>query len=87
LCIPPRPILLFFDLELPDMNGLEVLQHIKSMHPALEVIILTGHGSSASGIEGMEKGAFDYLMKPVDLQDLLEKINLAAEKCNKGIKF
>ncbi len=78
------PDIVILDLKMPDMNGLEVLQGIKVLHPAIEVIMLTGHGSTASGIEGKEKGAFDYIMKPVDLNDLLEKIKLAYEKRSKA---
>lgn len=46
--------------------------------------MLTGHGSAESGIEALEKGAFDYIMKPVDLKELLEKIKLADEKHSKA---
>lgn len=79
---PPDVVVL--DLKMPDMDGLEVLQGIKALHPSIEVIMLTGHGSTASGMEGMEKGAFDYIMKPVDLNDLLEKLKLAYEKHSKA---
>ncbi|MBA3007919.1 MAG: response regulator [Proteobacteria bacterium] len=78
---PPDVVIL--DLKMPDMNGLEVLQGIKALHPSIEVIMLTGHGSTASGIESKEKGAFDYIMKPVDLTELLEKLKLAYEKRSK----
>lgn len=74
------PDIVLLDLKMPDMSGLDVLADIKTYDSSIEVIILTGHGSSGSGIEAMEKGAFDYIMKPVDLKELLEKINVAAEK-------
>ncbi len=72
---PPDVVLL--DLKMPDIGGLEVLDAIKNTDPSIEVIMLTGHGCTVSGIEGMEHGAFDYLMKPVDLSMLLEKIQQA----------
>lgn len=72
---PPDVVVL--DLKMPDLSGLEVLHGIKSHDPAIQVIMLTGHGSTSSGIEGMERGAFDYAMKPIDLDLLLEKINQA----------
>lgn len=75
---PPDVVLL--DLRMPDIGGLEVLDSIKESNPAIEVIMLTGHGCTISGIEGMEHGAFDYLAKPVDLAILLEKIEQAYTK-------
>ncbi len=72
---PPDVVLL--DLKMPDIGGLEVLDAIKSTDPSIEVIMITGHGCTVSGIEGMEHGAFDYLTKPVDLKMLLEKIQQA----------
>jgi DNA-binding NtrC family response regulator len=75
---PPDVVIL--DLKMPDLSGLEVLQGIKTHDPSIEVIMLTGHGSTSSGIEGMERGAFDYIMKPIDLDLLLEKINQAYEQ-------
>jgi len=77
------PDIVILDLKMPDMAGLDVLAEIKKHNPAIEVIMLTGHGSTASGIEAMEKGAFDYVMKPVDLNILLEKIYSADEKRSK----
>lgn len=71
------PDVLLLDLKMPDLDGLEVLAQLKKDHPATKVIILTGHGSFEAGIEGMELGAFDYLMKPVDLNLLIEKIKQA----------
>lgn len=74
------PDIVILDLKMPDMNGLDVLDGIKAQDPKVEVIMLTGHGSGAAGIKAMEKGAFNYIMKPVDLKKLLEKVNLANEK-------
>ncbi|MBU1139429.1 MAG: response regulator [Proteobacteria bacterium] len=78
------PEIVILDLKMPDMSGLDVLAEIKKYDPGIEVIMLTGHGSAGSGMEAMEKGAFDYIMKPVDLQELLEKINSAYEKRGKA---
>lgn len=77
------PDIIILDLKMPDMSGLDVLDSIKKHNPAIEVIMLTGHGSSAAGMEAMEKGAFNYIMKPVDLNELLENIKAATEKLNK----
>jgi DNA-binding NtrC family response regulator len=53
------------------------MAEIKKIHPRLEVIILTGHASPHAGVAGMKKGAFDYCLKPIDFEELLEKIMLA----------
>ena len=76
------PDVLVLDLKMPDLNGLEVLAKVKGDFPDLEVIILTGHGSFEAGKEGMEQGAFDYIMKPVDLNQLIDKIEEAHRKGN-----
>lgn len=68
------------DLRMPGMNGLEVLKFIKKNRPLVETIILTGHGSVDSAMDGMRMGAFDYAMKPIVLGDLLERIGLALER-------
>lgn len=65
------------DLKMEDMDGIEVLRIVKKMAPALPVIILTGHGSETAARDGMALGAFDYLSKPCELGDLLEKIGQA----------
>lgn len=76
------PNIVILDLKMPDMNGVDVLIQIKKHDPNIEVIMLTGHGSKAAGILAMEKGAIDYIMKPIDINELLEKINFAFEKHN-----
>jgi DNA-binding NtrC family response regulator len=68
------------DYKMPGMDGIETLKKIKAIKPLIEVVILTGHASLDSGIEGMKLGAFDYLMKPIDLEPLLEKLESAFEK-------
>ena len=65
------------DLKMEDMDGIEVLKVLKKMEPELSVIMLTGHGSEKAAREGIEFGAFDYLTKPCDLDDLVAKIREA----------
>jgi DNA-binding NtrC family response regulator len=67
------------DVMMPGLGGLEVLRQIKSTYPDTQVILLTGHGSTREGIEGMRLGAFDYLIKPVDIEEMLEKMKEAAK--------
>lgn len=71
------PDVLLLDLKMPDLDGLEVLAKLRENYPHLKVIILTGHGSFEAGREGMELGAFDYIMKPVDLNRLIEIVKTA----------
>ena len=68
------------DVKMPEMDGIETLGEIKNQFPLLEVIMLTGHATVETGIEGMKKGAFDYLMKPCDMDILMEKVTEAAAK-------
>ncbi|NDV18523.1 response regulator [Pseudodesulfovibrio sp. JC047] len=68
------------DLKLEDMDGIEVLQIFKKMVPELPVIMLTGHGSEQAAREGVASGAFDYMLKPCDLDELLIKIRQAFEQ-------
>lgn len=66
------------DLKMEDMDGIEVLKIFKLMDPRMPVIMLTGHGSEKCASEGLQHGAYDYLTKPYDFEDLLEKIRKAA---------
>jgi len=77
---PTTTVGVILEVKMPGMDGLGALARIKEEHPLIEVIMLTGHATVESAIEGMKQGAFDYLMKPCDLEILVEKLNLAAEK-------
>ncbi len=68
------------DVRMPEMDGITLLGEIKQVQPLVEVILLTGYASIQSGIEGMKKGAFDYLMKPTDIDELIKKIRDAYER-------
>ncbi len=68
------------DVKMPKMDGIETLRHIKKLKPEIEVIMLTGHASVEFGIKGMQLGAFDYVMKPAPLNELLDTINQAYNK-------
>jgi DNA-binding NtrC family response regulator len=70
------------DVRMPGMDGIETLRAIKQLRPLIEVIMLTGHASLEIAREGMQLGAFDYLMKPVDLDELLYKIEDAHKKAS-----
>jgi len=74
------PDILLLDLKMPDLDGLEVLAKLRENYPHLKVVILTGHGSFEAGREGMELGAFDYIMKPVDLNRLIEIVKNACRE-------
>ena len=67
------------DLKMPGMDGLETLEKIKAAHPAVAVIIMTGHGAMESATRGKELGAFDYLIKPAEFEELVEKLEAAAK--------
>ena len=62
------------DVKMPGMYGIQVLQEIKKNFPLVEVIMLTGHATIESAVEGMKLGAFDYLMKPCDIDELVAKV-------------
>jgi DNA-binding NtrC family response regulator len=71
--------LVLLDVLMPEMDGIETLKEIKKIKPETEVIMLTGHASVEVGIEGMKSGAFNYIMKPFDPDELVKEINLACE--------
>jgi DNA-binding NtrC family response regulator len=68
------------DIKMPGMDGMETLREIKKKFPLVEVIMLTGHGSTETAVEGMKMGAFDYLMKPADFDDLTAKMEAARKR-------
>ncbi|MBU1711853.1 MAG: response regulator [Proteobacteria bacterium] len=65
------------DVIMPGKNGIETLKEIKSLKPLINVLMLTGHATVETAIDGMKTGAFDYLMKPTDTSDLVGKIKKA----------
>ncbi len=68
------------DIKMPGMDGIETLKEIKKKYPLVEVILLTGHGTAETAVEGMKVGAFDYLMKPADFDDITAKLIAARER-------
>jgi DNA-binding NtrC family response regulator len=68
------------DFKMPGMDGIETIRAIKKRHPLVEVILLTGHANLEASLEGMELGAFDYLLKPVSFDELVYKIEDAYHK-------
>lgn len=71
------------DVKMPGMDGVTALKEMKKLFPLVEVIMLTGNATVESAIEGLKSGAFDYLMKPCDLDDLIRKTEEANEKRHK----
>lgn len=68
------------DILMPGMDGITTLREIKSRFPLVEVIMLTGHGTTESAVEGMKLGAFDYLLKPTSFEDLTAKLESARKR-------
>lgn len=75
-----KPELLIVDLRIPDMNGLQIIQDCRARYPDTEVVMVTGYGSVETAVEAMKLGAFDYLTKPFELDDLQRTINRATQK-------
>jgi DNA-binding NtrC family response regulator len=71
------------DVKMPGMDGIETLRAIKAKYPLVEVVMLTGHATVESAIDGMKMGALDYLMKPCDMEILMAKVEEAKTKKSK----
>jgi DNA-binding NtrC family response regulator len=68
------------DLKMPGMDGLQTLQEIRKIDPAVQILVLTGHGTVSAGIGGMQLGAADFLQKPLAIEALSTSIQAAAEQ-------
>jgi two-component system, NtrC family, sensor kinase len=80
-----KPVdVIVMDVKMPRMNGIETLRHVKERYPATEVIMLTGHASTRDGVDGIKSGAFDYLTKPIEFEQLLRKIRQAQNKIRRA---
>jgi DNA-binding NtrC family response regulator len=75
--------IVILDVIMPGINGIELLKTIKQNYPKIQVLLQTGRGSTEEMKEGLREGAFDYLVKPVDIDTLIEKMDLAIEKSNR----
>ena len=79
-----KPDVVVMDVMMPGLKGLDILRHLKATNPEIQVILLTGQAGTRDGMEGMKLGAFDYLLKPLELDALLAKIAEAAAIGGKG---
>lgn len=68
------------DIRMPGFDGIETLREMKRKRPLMEVILLTGHASVESGMQGMQLGAFDYVMKPAEFDEILDKVRQAFDR-------
>jgi DNA-binding response OmpR family regulator len=73
------PDVVVLDVMLPDVDGMECLRAMKQASPRLPVVMLTAHASLQAGLQGIEQGASDYCLKPIELDDLVEKIRIAVK--------
>ncbi len=78
--VHPETEVVILDVKMPGMDGRQVLKEMKANYPLIEIIMLTGHSTVISGIEGMKLGAYDFLTKPCDINHLVAKIDEAAWK-------
>ena len=72
-----KPDAVLLDVRLPDRSGLDVLQELRQIDPKLPVIVMTTHGTAETAIEAMQRGAFDYVLKPWDLEELTDLVDKA----------
>ncbi len=77
-----RPDVVIMDVRMPGINGLATLKKMKEIDSNVRVVLLTGHGSTKEGMEGMRLGACDFLRKPIDIDELISKLKSAME-CNR----
>src|SRR5262249_60521756 len=68
------------DLAMPDVDGLKVLTEAKAIDESVEVLVVTGHGSIESAVEAMKRGAADFILKPVNIDELRAKVGKQVEK-------
>jgi DNA-binding NtrC family response regulator len=75
-----EPDVVVLDIRMPGKDGITVLKAIKNRHPIVEVILLTGHGTVDTAVEGLKSGAFDYVQKPARFDELLDKLHAARHR-------
>ncbi len=68
------------DIRMPGTDGMTALKQIRARHPVVEVILLTGHGTIGTAVEGLKAGAFDYVQKPARFEELLDKLEAARHR-------
>lgn len=71
---------IILDLAMPEMDGIDTLKHLLDQNPDLQIIFLTGHATVAKGVEAVKRGAEDFIEKPIDIDLLLAKIEVAKNK-------
>jgi len=76
----PNTDVVLLDIQMPGLGGIDTLRQIKASHPGVEVIMLTGHATVETAIEGMKLGAFDYLLEPYEMETLLQKLQAATDR-------
>jgi len=72
--------IMIIDIKMPGIGGLDLMQRVKQIRPKTQIILFTGHGTEKEGAAAINDGAFDYLIKPIKIDDLIDKINKAVNK-------